>query len=398
MKRKSVLILAVIMSIVCFSGCGADKNKTLELGGLSDDSQAYWNIYNHNVARGETGYYYMLSSFSRTSNKSMTQGSFLYYMDADTGVSTLLCSKPDCSHNDTDCNAWLSVNYGSDQIYYYNGYLYAYKYNDENGLVYLVRISSDGSERKELFEIGKGKEVPYCLAFHDNSVYVHIRQGGVSGYDEITSVIRRRSLDGKEDENIYEKTSIGAQVYGVKCYGNKIFFMVEEQSRASKDSQERLFNRQGLFVYDCGTKKYEQFIDGAVSDYTIDTDNNVIYYYLVNDGLYKRNLSGEGKPEKLYTFEDKQTNICQLSYDGTYLYMSNELYPTFFLEPAKSYELYVCDTDGKILKQIETPGPFTMFFGDSEYLFSMSEVYTKGSLRCMKKSDITSDAEWVILN
>ena len=77
--------------------------------------------------------------------------------------------------------------------------------------------------------------------------------------------------------------------------------------------------------------------------------------------------------------------------------MSNELYPTFFLEPAKSYELYVCDTDGKILKQIETPGPFTMFFGDSEYLFSMSEVYTKGSLRCIKKRDIISETEWVML-
>jgi hypothetical protein len=399
MKRKIFLFMAVVILVAGLSGCTAKKNKTVELGSTTDDSQPYWNIFDHNVARGENGYYYVLSSYNVSHEKATSGGTFLYYMDEAAGGRTPLCAKPDCNHKNAQCNAFLSAGYGYNQVYYYKGYLYVYKYHADDGLVYLVRISADGSERKELFEIGTGESTaecrPYCLVFHDDSVYIYIREGGISGYDEITTTLRRRSLDGKEDENVYERTSVGAQVYGVKAYGNKIFFMVEDQSRTSEHSQERVFTRHGLFVYDCDTKTYEQLIDGAVCDYTIDTDNNVIYYYVVNDGLYKRSLSDEGKAEKLYKFEDKQTNICQLSYDGTYLYMNNELYPTFYLEKVNSFEIYVCDRDGNILKQIESSGTFSTFFGDSEYLFSFNK--DAGRIRYIKKSEILTDVEWTTL-
>ncbi len=395
MKRNCSFIILLIFIFGCW-GCGENKtNKTFEIGASSEDSQAYWNIYNHQVTSGENGYYYV--ELITNKSNAMNNGMYIYYMDKRSEEVTLLCNKPECDHNNIECNAYLPLGYGYNQIYYYKGNIYVYRYHSDDGLVYLVQISEDGSQRKELFDIGIGENTneskPYCLTFYDDSVYIYVRQGGVSGIDNVTATIRRRSLDGKEDENIYEHTSIGAQVYGVKNYGNKIFFLVEEQTRPDKNSREIIFKRQGLFAYDCNTKNTENIIEGDICDYTIDTSNNVMYYYIVNDGLYKQKLS-EKKPEKIYKFEDGKTNICQLSFDGKYVYMNNELYPTFFMQKVSSYDLYIMDNNGTILNTIKTAGPFTTFFGDSEYLFSNSDAYGNGELRFINKNDILTNADW----
>ena len=65
---------------------------------------------------------------------------------------------------------------------------------------------------KRLFEIGAVSPA-YCLTFHDENVYIYQRQGSVSGYEESTAVLRRRSLDGKEDEHAYEYTGYGAVIH-----------------------------------------------------------------------------------------------------------------------------------------------------------------------------------------
>ena len=50
---------------------------------------------------------------------------------------------------------------------------------------------------------------------------------------------------------------------------------------------------------------------------------------------------------------ENETNICQLSFDGKYLYMSNEQYSVYFFKRTDTY-LYVMDTDGNELNKIPT--------------------------------------------
>ena len=87
-----------------------------------------------------------------------------------------------------------------------------------------MQIKPDGSERKTLFELGT-ISIAYKLAFGGDSVYCYNRVGGY-GVDETQETVRRRSLDGKEDDIIFSYTAKGAQVSAVKLYGNKAFILV----------------------------------------------------------------------------------------------------------------------------------------------------------------------------
>lgn len=389
-KVKFIYALFVILSAgIFFSGC-TKQQETISLTESGSDDQPYWNIFNHRVTKAENGYYYIKELDG-------TNKDAIFYMDGESCESIILCGKAECSHNDKDCNAVLISSGGtsgingdrSEGLYYYKGALYILHNEDAEGLTYLEQIAADGSYRKKLFEIGP-ESPAYCLVFHDDSVYIYQRQGGVSGYEETTATIRRRSLDGREDEIIYEHTAQGAVVYAVKSYGGRLFFVMEEEGRAGTEKHsERIYERKGVFAYDYQTKQVQQVCDEAVCDYTVDEKNNTIYYYVFNDGLYKRNLS-EKTAKKIYNMTDKETNICQVSFDGTYLYLSNEQYSVFFYEKT-DYYLYVLDTDGKELNKIPTERMYSTYFGDDKYVFNLG-ITKKFSY--IRKSDILTAKEW----
>ena len=145
------------------------------------------------------------------------------------------------------------------------------------------------------------------------SVYIYKREGSTSGYDDITATIRRRSLDGNEDEIIQSYTAMGACIYAVKSYGDKLYFLEEEYKR-EKDATGKVtgqtFNRLGLFAYDYNTHNVEQVIDEEITDYTFDTDKGVLYYYICEDGLYKKDFS-DGKITKIYNKEEIGRASCR---------------------------------------------------------------------------------------
>jgi hypothetical protein len=381
------IILLIMLTLAALTGC-SKKTDTINLSSASDDEQPYWNIFGHPIAAAENGYYYLDNS--GTDSVSLVP---IYYMDSESGESIILCGKADCKHNSTDCNAILDkhAGYSGQALYYYQEMLYVICDDDATGLSYLEQIAPDGSYRRRLFDIG-AESTAYCLVFHNQSVYIYQRQGTVSGYEKTTATIRCRSLDGKEDTVIYEYTGDGAVIYAVKSYGDKLFFILEEESRAgTEEHSERIYKRKGVFAYDYNTKQVSNVCNEEVCDYTVDADSNTIWYYVFNDGMYKKNLS-ETKSKKIYSMKDKETNICQISFDGTYLYLSNEQYYVFFYQHADTY-LYVLDTDGNELNRIETDGMYSTYFGDDKYVFNMGSFGT-GKLRYIRKSEILTANKW----
>lgn len=385
MKKRYVLLLIMLCTLISMSviGCGKQQS-AVTLNQSKEDNQPYWNIFSRYIAKSESGYYYI--------DKADIEQKRICYLDNETKSSIPLCAKAECSHTDEKCNAYLEKNYNAQQIYYYNGMIYVIYNDDTDGLSYLVQITPDGTSRERLFEIGP-ISVAYCLTFNNGSVYIYQRQGGVSGYDESTAVLRRRSLDGKEDENAYEYTGYGAVIHAVKSYGGKIFFLVEEDRRESTEKySDRIYTRKGVFVYDCTTKKTESVCEGDITDYTIDESNGMLYYYVFNEGLYKRKLS-ETNAERIYEMVDGETNICQISFDGKYLYMSNEQYYVYFFKRIGTY-LYVMDTDGKELNKISTPGIYSTSFGDSQNVFAGKSDFGGGVYKYIEKKDILTAKEW----
>ncbi|CCY54744.1 uncharacterized protein BN781_01208 [Coprococcus sp. CAG:782] len=87
----------------------------------------------------------------------------LYFFDANTQKSAVVCSKANCNHDSEDCNAYIE---GANMFMYYDGYVYVSSFvvdvnsdNGEveyNGGVSLDSISSDGSKRVNIYSADSG--------------------------------------------------------------------------------------------------------------------------------------------------------------------------------------------------------------------------------------------------
>lgn len=156
-----VIVTGILMSL---TGCGKGKAdavsaqsvrvediknnvsgiEDIEFAGNIEDSQPYWNSSAvHSVARGEYGYYYV--TFGSGGRK------ILSYMDDETCELIPLCNNAQCDHVNPECTAVFS-DY-SEVVWYYKNHIYMIKFSSE-GRAVLVQINSDGTDRKELFDIG----------------------------------------------------------------------------------------------------------------------------------------------------------------------------------------------------------------------------------------------------
>ena len=110
-----VIILILVFYIKIHNNKEADVKinyDNIKHADIENIAQNYWNsdgIYN--IAAAEDGYYYV------------TNEDFLVYFDINTGDTVPVCAKPDCMHDNDECNACLNtcVIYN---IYYYNEYIY----------------------------------------------------------------------------------------------------------------------------------------------------------------------------------------------------------------------------------------------------------------------------------
>lgn len=114
MKYKTLCtyVLLIVIILIVFNGC---TNNVSNISSDPTESERYslenseWHLLTDWAgaiygAAGDKGYYYITTNFD---------GSFLInYLDYTSQNHTVLCSKPDCQHNDDTCNAWISPNQG----------------------------------------------------------------------------------------------------------------------------------------------------------------------------------------------------------------------------------------------------------------------------------------------
>ncbi len=219
MKRITAFVCLLIILLSCF-GCEAKQenqtdteyNPVISLKEQDSEAQSYWSNIDQCVAKGDGGYYYSTGT--------------LYFFDTRLSKLIPLCLKPDCTHSSReDCYA----NHVTPQVYYYKDYVYTTRISDNNELL-LVRINKDGSQRNDMFEINVGTErsgmLNVHLTFGDDCVYIYNMAGNAGSLDPDKGIcIRRRSLDGKTDEIIYEYSGKDSCIETVKYYGGGEAFL-----------------------------------------------------------------------------------------------------------------------------------------------------------------------------
>ena len=164
------LIALVLIAMVLLTGCQTNggqsevvdtKEPTATYEWMAGESlvpsqrmglkRAGVNNADHSIA--PNGVYFMCST-----NSSETTGesvSYLLYSDYGSDTVVKLCGRPDCNHENEDCNAYFE---NGCNIFYYNGYLYAtesYGSPGSGAECILYRLDTDGSNRVVIFDFAK---------------------------------------------------------------------------------------------------------------------------------------------------------------------------------------------------------------------------------------------------
>ena len=380
MKKRVIIILAVVLCIVSGISVFIGKNRVKDTDiyvskdidinisahdNSKNDSQNYWNPDNHAVAKGDGGYYYA----SETDNIRR-----IMFFDEESGESIPLCAKPECMHEDNTCNAFImgkmhkyyqGDEFLSQTLYYYKDYIYMIKY--DAGMGKLVRISLDGSERKDIGELFPNNNAStISLVFHGDYVYAYDDTGHAGQTSEAEEIIKRISLKDGKSEDVFSYKGVGASIDRGRSYGEKLYFVTREYS-LNKDTNQQKIEYKGLFEYNYNSGETKKVIEGDICDYSIDSVNQCIYYFVDGKGLYKYSQA-DGKNELIYAAHNGLIT-CKMSYDGKYIYMYNTGMGS--LTDGKSRvkpKCYVIDSGGNQINEIVSVG--IVYFGDENYLFA----------------------------
>lgn len=375
-KGISIVLLVLVLTACSKNGSSPDSI-TNDAAKEYEELQPIWKT--REITAGPDGFYYQIPQSDAGGLHVLT-----YFFDKDTREQYPVCSKPECSHNDSSCMASSGPDEYLTGIWYYKDKIYRTK--NDKGNAWLCRMDTDGDNREKLFEIGDADlwgENLYYLYFRDEDVYITCTHAG--GGKAI--FIRKRSLDGTHDEVVYENTDDKYIQDGLQWYSSKLYlkeYLTEEASENGASSTR-------LAAYDFNTRKTEYIELGNFSGYCFSKDENYCFFYRINDGLYKKNMK-TGKENKIYESSDGNNNF-NIRCIGEYLLLES-------MDKGRQPGVYVMDLDGNILNEIPRVSSVdSVIFGNENYIFQRG-VVDKEEGRVMTymyipMSEIESTKEWI---
>ena len=383
-KKLSIIIIGAVICVAALSAVlvmvKGKKEKTIDIGKSSGetDEQSYWNPDIHSIAKSEEGYYFLTYD---------VDGTTLKYFDDATHRTIAVCAKPDCTHDNSDCNAFFSMDYLSSPVYYYKGYIYMVRV--DGGMAKVVRIQKDGSKREDVADLFANDGVTsISMVFHDDCIYAYDHLGHTASDEVGKEVIKKIELRTGQSEEAFSYEGKNAAISGARSFGDKLFFKILTYSldRDKGEINESFL----LYCYDYGTGNAEVISDKNISDYYVDTENGVLFYFVIGKGLYSRKLNGT---DATLLYKADETIIrASMSYDGNYLYMSNGGAGSA-TDYSKKIErkIFVLKTDGTVVNTIALDkNSGTAYFGDEKYMFFAK---TGGELVYIDKNNILGDCE-----
>ena len=392
MRKKIYSNLVIILfCLLNLSGCGTKKKVNVNnvdkynvhlIEQYDSDTQPYWNTFYHNAACGNEGYYY--GSFG-----------FLYFYDMGTHESYPVCSKANCQHKEhTGCEAdfcsedadikWVDLN-----IYYYKDNLYVISDDGD-----IVRVSTDGHKKeivvKNVFQ--PTDLVGQCLTFSGNYVYAYNMNEHFVTEGVYTEKITRCNLTDGSKDVIYEYKGEKSAICALKSYGNQLFFVIEVYEKVENDDAELWTrNSKGLYVYNEDSGEIGKILDGNIVDYTVNVNDNCIYYFVKNDGIYKYNIESE---EDIKIIDSKEYAISygNISSDEQYIYIDNS-----WASGKTQGEIYVFNKEGCNVNVISRKGCHGWaLFGDEQYMIHIyGDDDGKEKIQYIEKKKAVDEWEWI---
>ena len=233
-------------------------------------------------------------------------GDYLNYYDEASGISGVLCADPACTHDSSDCGAYVET---GANLSYYDGKLYWIAKEDPSGHdFYLWRGDLSGRNREKVKTIDWEEIIlpyqPQRYVVHRGRLYLLGQTEVVNGTEAGFRVsLLSTSLDGSEDFTVlYDETfPLGGQS-SVRFVKNGVYLSIElihddmtadltvERYDIAGDTWETVYEEKGIqeATRDVWvTEEEEIYIPGS--------SENRIYVWKVEDGKRKEVLSWESE-------------------------------------------------------------------------------------------------------
>ena len=318
----------------------------------------------------------------------------LCFIDSQTLEMVPLCNRPDCMHNDEECNAYFNdFITGAEEVFcdkghiqYYDGYIYIV--GSDHEYVNLYKVSVDGSTCEEymsLYRVDLSPNGDYgdmdttnVSSYSSPDIWIH--RGYVYYIDnrEAYPKIRRMKLGSDEAEIVYETGGERPNLYRMLPYGDYLFF---QTGNYTDDTITESVG--GIMAYNINTGEIMLVKKEAISSYGI--NNGVLYYYVNSDDVIAFDFN-----------TCKETKICHLETSSTSdLYGEKYMYTHSFENDIVSIYSY----DGKMIGMNKDESIVSCYFGDDKYLLAVYKLSPTKSVNAIIRVDdiIAGKGKWKLL-
>lgn len=366
--RKRIILLCTLFAFL-LTGCG---NESATSGALANgvESEHGSELYKLDVAPedynqafgGEfvetvDGYYY--GSMKSTANGNVR---LIYFCPRGGDSFRPLCGKPNCRHEDHNCNAWYGYCFG-----YYDGALYMADNSSDFGQFDIVKMNMDGTDHRVVATlnavqmVGKG----YTYKFHHGKFYVY---SCLSTDMKATDHLVAMDLSDYSITDYPQTVKIRyfSHFYKEKLYGTALAvkdpgateprYEVALIEMDSASGEERIVVSQDIgSLYATDTTLYYYEADLSKLNAVYGTE-----YEKGNPGFRELNLqSGEVRECGLPV-----ENILSARYDNDYIYATS-----FYLNEGNDTTLFLLSRDYILVDQIDLTGGLEIAAVTSDRIF-----------------------------
>ena len=345
-------IAAVLIMLFALAACGGGGNSSYEnsgVGAIAGDIRSFAN-WGANLCATEDTVYFICGDLADQQ---------LRYMDKATGIGGPLCGKPECQHNDIDCNAYL--NGWVCGLTIYDGRLYWVEDDSSLAKMPIYSVALDGTGRRIVREmdrdiIGSSKKCS-LIQIHDGVLYWAYSPSRLEN-GESKAYIRMVAFPLDSDEKGYvimdEENKLSGQYF--QPNGDNIYIAFVNAPEWPDMTEFEYI----LYRWDIKTKQLEKLYTGAAPTDNIiglwpEEDGLVILGY--NYSTYHKESETGWKVIK-YGFETGEFEIQyeDISIESASAAIADGLFVKIWEKETNEFVLLVRDFEGNIVLNETIPG------------------------------------------
>lgn len=381
---SAVLIIALIFSICSLISCKNDNdnsdtkitsqntgNTDIDNSDIENDSYSHPLTSNWNVGSG----IYIIKSYGDDDPYAL-----INYIDNSTLNQVILCNKPDCQHDDENCNAYMPMypsiiensenikspifDTDSGCIFQYNEKLYTI---DIYGSI--VSMDPDGSGHQKIMDLNSKYTITECYLYN-GMVYAHAQYWPTfdgSSEQEFTdedSILTLLEIDlqNKTCKELYSfNNEPETELLGL--YDGKAYYCYRSPNQIPSSNTQQAVDAEEnghdvkLYYYDLKTGK-QNYIEKTIKSFDMDNiilADNFIYYHNRREKELNRLNLDTGETDVLIADLDGYIDYFWSDttvYDNKLFFIKNNSLSDAYAEPAKKNETFYVDLENKEVQKV----------------------------------------------